>query len=548
MKRLSLLPALLAVFLLLPLGPVRAENDNWSDLLKAFKSSFKTKMPLKKRRAAVKKLAKSKDGRATKELLKVIKAQEKHAGKLRKEWGREEEAWNEKTNKLEESRTKKIQRAQERGEDSITLSEEEAEWFGSTTREGKMMPEKNRIQGLYRQVLDEEGFSPYIFKQVACLLNDLEGPERTKALTDVASAAKRAKDDHKAYFIHMLAYVRGEEATDILADFLRETSPKVVVLALEAIGRQNQKKGIKLLTDRLADQRWQIRSAALKGLSYYKRPDVMDILLAAAEKEEGVLRRKYFAAMARIVQEQVPGTIEAWKSFWKENREDYIERWKRLPQGEPVEGDPPDMPIDTSLGSTSFYGIRTNSKHIIFIVDISGSMGEQGGTNEAGDMRIDVARKELTGAIKSITASDEDERGAATFNIVLFSTAVEVYKDGKMVKATKPAKEKAYKWIEEKVQATDQTNIYDAIEQAFNIISDKKEGKNLDKGADTIFLITDGGPTRGKFIDTELILIEVKRMNQVRKITLHTIGVGEGHNAPFLRRLAAQNDGQYLAR
>ena len=36
------------------------------------------------------------------------------------------------------------------------------------------------------------------------------------------------------------------------------------------------------------------------------------------------------------------------------------------------------------------------------------------------------------------------------------------------------------------------TNIFDAIEQAFNIISDTKESKNLDKGADTIFLMTDG--------------------------------------------------------
>ena len=274
----------------------------------------------------------------------------------------------------------------------------------------------------------------------------------------------------------------------------------------------------------------------------------MDALIAAAKKEEGVLRRKYFSAMARIVQEQVPGTVEAWESFWNENKPDYLDRWKRLPVGEPIEGDPPDIPIDTTLGSTSFYGIRTNSKHIIFVVDISGSMGEQGGTNEAGDERIDVARKELTGAIKSLTVKDEDERGAATFNVVLFSTGVEVYKSGKMVKATMKNKEKATEWVEEKVKATAQTNIYDAIEQAFNIISDTKGTKNLEKGADTIFLITDGGPTRGKFIDTELILIEVKRMNEIRKITLHTIGVGQGHNAPFLRQLAAQNDGQYLSR
>ncbi len=269
----------------------------------------------------------------------------------------------------------------------------------------------------------------------------------------------------------MFSYVRGEEATEALAAFAKDTDPTIVVPALEAIGRQNQPAGMKLLLDRIEDPRWQIRSAVLKGLSYFKNPEVMDALIAAAKKEEGVLRRKYFAAMARIVQEQVPGTVEAWESFWKDNKEDYLERWKRLPVGEPVEGDPPDIPIDTNLGSTSFYGIRTNSKHIIFVVDISGSMGEQGGKNEAGDERIDVARKELKGAIKSMSATDEDERGAATFNVVLFSTGVEVYKPGKMVAATVKNKEKVTEWIEEKVKATAQTNIYDAIEQAFNIIS-----------------------------------------------------------------------------
>jgi Mg-chelatase subunit ChlD len=159
-----------------------------------------------------------------------------------------------------------------------------------------------------------------------------------------------------------------------------------------------------------------------------------------------------------------------------------------------------------------------------------------------------VARKELKQAIQSLSASDEDERGAGSFNIVLYSTQPEVYKAGAMVVATLKNKEKAIEWIEEKVKASGQTNLYDSIEQAFNIISATKEGKNLEKGADTIFVMTDGFPNRGKFFDTDLILHETKTMNQTRKITIHTIGVGEGHNRMFLMQLAAQNDGQYLAR
>jgi HEAT repeat protein len=550
MKRLLLLlPALLAAALMLHAAPVQAEDPNWRDTMKSFKGDFKTKNPLKIRRKAVKSLAKSQDGRAVKELLKVVKTQERHARKLRAEWVREEEAWQEKTDRLQKQVDRK--REQAKG-DTITVTDEEDEWLGLSERYRnkvpKMITEKNRIQGLYKQVLDEEDTVPYIFKSVARVVNSLEGDEKVKAGEAAARAASSAKTDHKPFAITMLAYMKSEAATDALVDFAKETSTEVVILALEAIGRQNQEKGIAVLTEKLEDPRWQIRAAAIKGLSYYKDARVVDALIARAKNEEGVLRRKYYAALARIVQEKVPGTVEAWESWWRENKEDQIKRWEKLPKGEPVEGEPPDIPIDTALGSTSFYGIRTDSKHIIFIVDISGSMGEGGGKNEQGEFRIDVARKELKNAIQSLSAEDEDDRGAASFNIVIYESTVAVYKPGKMVKATKSAKEKAFKWIDENVQPKGYTNIYDAVEQAFNIISDSSDSKNLKKGADTIFLMTDGVANRGKFIDYELMLSEIKKMNATRKITLHTIGVGAGHNRPFLSALAAQNDGQYLSR
>lgn len=547
------LVALALLALVLPATPAGAENPDYRDKVKEFKSAFKTKNPLKTRRGAVKALSKSQDGRAVKDLLKVVKTQAKQAKKLRKEWVMEEEAWQEKTLRLEKQVAKKFETA---SGGRISVTDEEDDWLGLTDKwkqpgagRPKSITEKNRIEGLYKRVLEEEGLVAYIFKSVATLINSLEGEEQDKALKDAASAAKRAKDTQVGHFIHLLAYVVGEPATDALIAFSKDTSPAIAIPALEAMGRQNSEKGLDVLVQRLEDPRWQLRAAAIKGLSYFKDPRAMDALIAAAKKEEGVVQRKYFAALARIVQENVPGTVEAWDSFWTENREDYIKRWAKWPKGQPVEGDPPDIPIDTSLGSTSFYGIRTNSKHIIFVVDISGSMGsEMAGKNEADEAPIDVARKELKGAIKSLSATDEDERGAASFNIVIYSKTFTVYKPGKMIKATMSAKEKAFDWIDENIKASGATNIYDSVEAAFNIISDRKESKSFKKGADTIFLMTDGRPNRGKFTQTDLILIEIKRLNKARKLTIHTVGVGPGADPVFLSRLAAQNDGQYLAR
>ncbi len=225
----------------------------------------------------------------------------------------------------------------------------------------------------------------YLFKSVARLVNRLEGTEKEKAAKAAVSAAKKGKDDQIAYWIHMLTYMKSDLAVDALIGLAGPRNPPGTrMVAIEAVGRQNSEKGIAFLIEQLKLEEWQFRASAIKGLSYYRDPRVIEALIEGGRTEKGALQRKYFAALARIVQESVPGTIEAWQSYWNDNKEDLIERWARFPKGEPVETELADIPIDTSLGSTSFYGINTNSKHLIFVVDVSGSMGDESQKNEQG--------------------------------------------------------------------------------------------------------------------------------------------------------------------
>jgi hypothetical protein len=162
---------------------------------------------------------------------------------------------------------------------------------------------------------------------------------------------------------------------------------------------------------------------------------------------------------------------------------------------------------------------------------------------------IDIARQEIKTAVRSMAAADSgDERGDSSFNVVLFATGMTVYAPGKMVRASKKEKDDAQAWLEKNVKAEGATNIHDALEQAFNIISATKESKNLKHGADTIYFMTDGKPTVGKVTDPNAILREVRKWNETRKITVHAIGVGPDTDASFLQRLAAENGGQYIAR
>lgn len=553
---------------LVPAPSATAANPEWGNVAKAFGEQFKAKpgVSLKQKRSAVNALAKSNDGRAVDLLIGVVEDQAKYAGRLRKEWAEGEAAWLEKTQKLEKFVEQKRQQARERGEEGIKVTDEEDDWLGLTPGKngrGKMHEVKEQLEAKYKGVVEEESLVDGVVRAMARVLNTLEGEEFDRAAAKISAAATSAKSDRKITYLKNLGYAKGEKVLAYLENMTKDPSTELVQVALEAIGRQNSERGADVLIAKLEDARWQVRASAITGLSFYRNGavvgKVMDALLERGRKEEGVLQRNFFVGMARIVQESVPATIEAWDSWWRENREAFIKKVsEREGNGLPVEDDPPDVLVETHTGSSSFYGITTSSKHIIYVVDVSGSMladsktgkpPAEGGTEDPdAKKRIDIAREELKKALGQLSSADTDERGEATFNIVIFSTEVEVYEAGKMVEASKKKKDEAFEWIEKKVVADGQTNIYDALEQAFNIISASKEEKNLRKGADTIFLMTDGSPTRGKFTDPALIVSEIKRLNATRKITIHTIGVGEGHYAPFLRDLAAANGGQYLGR
>ena len=324
--------------------------------------------------------------------------------------------------------------------------------------------------------------------------------------------------------------------------------PFVIQAVLEALGRHNDPKSIDTLIGRLKDPRWQVRASAIVGLSFYRDARVVEELLERSKAEDGVMRRHYFSALNKIVGQKLPGAAGAWSTWWAQNKEKKAAEWEAAKQSGPIQNDPPPQIVQSEGGGhTSFYGLKTDSKHIIFVLDISGSMGEMSGKDENGKFRIDLAKSELKKAIGTLSDKDSDERGVASFNVVVYAADVRVFKEGKMIPASKRNKERAFEWIDS-LEAVGATNIFDALEQAFQIIGTRKAKKQLEKGADTIFLMTDGQPNRGKITDPELIRHEIAKMNRDRRITINTIGVGEGHAAEFLEKLAAENHGEYLGR
>ena len=69
--------------------------------------------------------------------------------------------------------------------------------------------------------------------------------------------------------------------------------------------------------------------------------------------------------------------------------------------------------------------------------------------------------------------------------------------------------------------------------------------KNYAGRVDTIFFLSDGRPSWGVFTDTGDIISEVNAANELRKVVIHTIAIGE-FQKDFMRRLAEENGGVFV--
>jgi hypothetical protein len=223
---------------------------------------------------------------------------------------------------------------------------------------------------------------------------------------------------------------------------------------------------------------------------------------------------------------------------------------------------------------TGYHGIETTSRSILFIIDVSGSMEAEVIEKERFSdgkypsmQRIDIVKTELMRTIDRLDAN-------VNFNILAFATKVDPWKKD-LVPSNIVNKSAAKDWIrgleaiggnskEDLASAglvgsanmeMGKTNTYGALMAGLGIDAAKKDkgpttgaavpDKNYKVGVDTMFFLSDGRPTVGDYIDPEDIKREVKAANELRKVVIHTIAIGE-FQKEFMKRIAEDNGGVFV--
>ncbi|MFT7619426.1 MAG: HEAT repeat protein [Planctomycetota bacterium] len=238
-------------------------------------------------------------------------------------------------------------------------------------------------------------------------------------------------------------------------------------------------------------------------------------------------------ALRRSTAQEIGDSHDEWTAWWDKSESDFKTASEKL-----KEENPGVAAAGEEVGGTRFYGIKTYSKRIVFILDISGSMNEP--AEYEGKTKIQVAKAELTTAISSLPKD-------AQFNIIFYSTDYHVWQK-KLVVADAKIKKAAKSFIAD-TKAGGGTNIYEPLVKVFDIAGrgSKDEGYG-EVALDTIFFLSDGQPTAGRITKPEDILNKVLGLNSLRKIKIHTIGVGKGHARDFMRKLAERSGGKYVSK
>lgn len=422
----------------------------------------------------------------------------------------------------------------------------------------------------------EEGKPPGALPAIARAAGDGRWPEFAPALR----AQLVAKDDAlRLWAVTSLGALRDAEALAPAAGLATADANAMVraaaVETLVALGKGREAEAGPPLVAALQDANLSVAAVACRGLRVVRTAEAIGPLIAIFEAgEAGRLLEEIWPTLVALTDEPFGPDPASWRKWWDRvvasggyqllSDEEIAKR-----RAARAEANQQYHPPKTE---TTFMGVETASRNIVFVIDVSGSMEELVVNRDAfrergfsNFQKLEIVKEELKRSIESLGPE-------VRFNIHSFATQVHPWKKG-LVPSNALNKKSATAWIDELkpiggAQAAERassglrnssgledgrTNAYAGLLAGLGVPEDPaKRGAITEAAADakdgegdTLFFLTDGKPTVGELVDTEDILESIREINRFRKVTIHTIAIGD-FTSNFLKQLADQNGGVFM--
>jgi len=257
------------------------------------------------------------------------------------------------------------------------------------------------------------------------------------------------------------------------------------------------------------------RRAVEQALCSVRSKTAVSVLITLLAKVKGEVRADIIKFLTTATGQQLGVDAGVWQNWWDQNEKTF----QFPPEQKPTANKSNPTAPRVQMGGPSYYGLPISAAKIIFVIDTSGSMNGP---------RIVAAKRELCRAIQELPATVE-------FNILAFNGGVYPWQ-GKLMPAADDSKQSALYFVMAQVLGN-RTASYDALEAAMQF------------DGEAIYFLTDGAPFGGKITNPPDIIRAITRLNQFRRMTINSLGIGVGPpgNAfdTFLSTLADQNYGVY---
>jgi Mg-chelatase subunit ChlD len=268
-----------------------------------------------------------------------------------------------------------------------------------------------------------------------------------------------------------------------------------------------------LLALLIADEHRAVRRAAIEAARDRRIIEAVPQLIARMEQDSPRVRALALESLVELTGLDHGPTTVRWRAWWEAEAGTFELPARQAALAAARQRQARKAAAPTVAKQATFYGVRFATDHVIFVLDISGSMDNAG--------RLERMQRETLAALDEI----EDD---AQFNLVFFETSVRPWGQ-RMVKMTARNRALARQAVSE-LRALGGTNLHGGLGVAF-----------ADPDVETIVILSDGEPSEG-VTGTESILRDVRRWNEMRGIVVHSVAVG--WKSELLESLSAQSGGE----
>jgi hypothetical protein len=365
------------------------------------------------------------------------------------------------------------------------------------------------------------------------------------AYKDVAKYYKREKRNFRwrGEALRTLVKLNPGESKATLEEAFKDKLHGVRIMALVLTAELDRKAGVVKATQFLLgslkarDKIWAPRLlfASLDTLSGLdKREDLkeelsgaIDAMIVLLQKAKGREKHELGLTLKELTGEKnlAPDAL-SWKTWWTARRAKWEPKDKAKKKSKKAAEEE-----KSGASVVRFHGIPIFSKRLTFVQDISGGMKNPiGGRGSNTLPKLTVSKTELNKVLKSL--SDD-----AFVNLLYFASYF--YKCAPKPVLAKKFRRKLMDYNNQQqipgTKGHGRSNIYDTVHYGIT-----------QPNIDTIYVLTEGGPTEGKFVDRRRFMKHLKRINLYYRVRVHTLLMGSASDGPpFLKALAASTGGEF---